>query len=121
MPGKRPRKKGEKVRVPFRRNRSPKRRDKDWTERARVAEGHDLEGARSESVVPKGEISRQRTIIVGGETGELHHGVVVAMRGLYADVDEGTRIVPCTIRRIIRTRLIEERGSIAAGDRGGVV
>lgn len=105
------------MRVPFRRNRSPKRRDKDWTERARAAEGHDLEGARSESVVPKGEISRQRTIIVGGEAGKLHHGVVVAMRGLYADVDEGTRIVSCTIRRIIRTRLIEERGSIAAGDR----
>lgn len=118
MPDKRPRKsKGEKVRVPFRRNRSPKRRDKDWTERARVAEGEDLEGARIESVVPKGDISRQRTIIVGGETGELHRGVVVAMRGLYADVDEGDRVIPCTIRRIIRTRLIEERGSIAVGDR----
>ena len=122
MPDKRPRKsKGEKVRVPFRRNRAPKRRDKDWTERAREAEGHDLEGARIESVVPKGDISRQRTIIVGEETGELHRGVVVAMRGLYADVDDGKRIVPCTIRRIIRTRLIAERGSIAVGDRVGFV
>ena len=95
MPDKRPKKsKGEKVRVPFRRNRSPKRRDKDWTERARVAEGEDVEGVRVESVVPKGDISRQRTIIVGEETGELHRGVVVAMRGLYADVDDGTRIIP---------------------------
>jgi len=71
--------------------------------------------------VPKGDISRQRTIIVGGESGEIHRGVVVAMRGLYADVDEGTSIVPCTIRRIIRTRLIADRGSIAVGDRVGFV
>lgn len=119
MPDERPRKrKGEKVRVPFRRNRAPKRRDKDWTDRARDAEGHDLEGARVESVVPKGDISRQRTIIVGDEKAkQMQRGVVVAMRGLYADVDDGTRVVPCTIRRIIRTRLIEERGSIAVGDR----
>jgi ribosome biogenesis GTPase len=43
------------------------------------------------------------------------------MRGLYADVDDGNRIIPCTIRRIIRTRLIAERGSIAVGDRVGFV
>lgn len=123
MPDEKPRKKrGEKVRVPFRRNRSPKRRDKDWTSRARDAEGHDLESARIESVVPKGDISRQRTIIVGEvPPEELHRGVVVAMRGLYADVDDGTRTVPCTIRRILRTRLIEERGAIAVGDRVGFV
>ena len=122
MPAKRPKKsKGEKVRVPFRRNRSTRRRDNDWTERARDAEGQDVDSARNESVVPKGDISRQRTIIVGEETGEMHRGVVVAMRGLYADVDDGTRIIPCTIRRIIRTRLIAERGSIAVGDRVGFV
>lgn len=123
MPDEKPKKsKGEKVRVPFRRNRSPKRRDKDWTNRAREAGGHDLESARIESVVPKGDISRQRTIIVGDEpVGEHRRGVVVAMRGLYADVDDGTRVVPCTIRRILRTRLIEERGAIAVGDRVGFV
>ncbi len=116
-----PKSKGEKVRVPFRRNRSTRRRDNDWTGRARDAEGQDVDSARNESVVPKGDISRQRTIIVGEETGELHRGVVVAMRGLYADVDDGTRVIPCTIRRIIRTRLIAERGSIAVGDRVGFV
>ncbi len=122
MPAKQPKKsKGEKVRVPFRRNRSTRRRDNDWTGRARDAEGQDVDSARNESVVPKGDISRQRTIIVGEETGEMHRGVVVAMRGLYADVDDGTRIIPCTIRRIIRTRLIAERGSIAVGDRVGFV
>ena len=124
MPDERPRKsKGEKVRVPFRRNRAPKRRDKDWTGRGRDAEGHDVEAARVESVVPKGDISRQRTIIVGEErpAGEVHRGVVVAMRGLYADVDDGSRTIPCTIRRILRTRLIDDRGAIAVGDRVGFV
>jgi ribosome biogenesis GTPase len=124
MPGKRPRKsKGEKVRVPFRRNRSPKKRDKDWTGRGRDAEGHDVEAARIESVVPKGDISRQRTIIVGQDrpAGEIHRGVVVAMRGLYADVDDGTKVVACTIRRILRTRQIDDRGAIAVGDRVGFV
>jgi len=124
MPDERPRKsKGEKVRVPFRRNRSPKKRDKDWTGRGRDAEGHDVEAARIESVVPKGDISRQRTIIVGEErpAGEVHRGVVVAMRGLYANVDDGTKMVACTIRRILRTRLIDDRGAIAVGDRVGFV
>lgn len=114
--------KGEKVRVPFRRNRSPRRRDKDWTDRARDAGGHDLEAVRSEQVVPRGDLSRQRTIIVGDETRtDLIGGVVVAVRGLYADVDDGRQIVPCTIRRVLRTRLIKERGPLAAGDRVGFV
>ena len=114
--------KGEKVRVPFRRNRSPRRRDKDWTDRARDAGGHDVEAVRSEQVVPRGDLSRQRTIIVGDETRtDLISGVVVAVRGLYADVDDGRQIVPCTIRRVLRTRLIKERGPLAAGDRVGFV
>ncbi len=114
--------KGEKIRVPFRRNRSARRRDNDWTVKGREGDDHELDATRVESVVPKGDLSRQRTIIVGDETRtDLIRGVVVAVRGLYADVDDGQRVVPCTIRRVLRTRLIEERGPLAAGDRVGFV
>lgn len=112
--------KGRKVRVPFRRNRAKPARRKDWTEQARSAEGHDLDESRSESVVAKGELSRQRTIIVSDDQTEarpdLRRGVVVAMRGLYADVDDGARVWPCTIRRVLRTRLIDERHPVTIGD-----
>ena len=32
------------------------------------------------------------------------NGTGVAMRGLFADVDDGERVWPCTIRRIVRSR-----------------
>jgi ribosome biogenesis GTPase / thiamine phosphate phosphatase len=113
--------KGKKVRVAFRRNRSKPPRPKDWTERARDAEDREIDSSQSESVVAKGDLSRQRTIIVGDDAaelgGDLRAGVVVAMRGLYADVDDGDRVRPCTIRRVLRTRLIEERHPVTIGDR----
>lgn len=115
---KKPSKRGEKVRVPFRRNRSPRRRQKDWTDHGPQAGEQTPE--QSESVVPKGAMSRKRTIIVGREPqagDEPHRGVVLAVRGLYADVDDGERIWPCTVRRILRTRFINERNPITAGDR----
>ena len=114
--------KGEKVRVPFRRNRSTRCRDKDWTDKGREGDDKDLDVTRGERVASKGDLSRQRTIIVGDETRtDLVKGVVIAIRGLYADVDDGRRVVPCTIRRVLRTRLIAERGPLAAGDRVGFV
>lgn len=112
--------KGEKVRVPFRRNRSGRARVKDWTQQARESGGHDLEGARSENVAAKGEVSRQRTIIVSDpETlpAGWRLGTVVAMRGLYAEVDDGERVRPCTVRRVLRTRLIQDRHPVTVGDR----
>jgi ribosome biogenesis GTPase len=42
---------------------------------------------------------------------------VVAVRGLYADVDDGKNVRPCTVRRVLRTRLIEERHPVTVGDR----
>lgn len=115
---KKPSKKGEKVRVPFRRNRNPRQRQKDWTDHG--PEVGEQTPEQSESIVPKGAMSRKRTIIVGGDAEEgasLRRGVVVAVRGLYADVDDGERLWPCTMRRILRTRFIKERNPITAGDR----
>jgi len=112
---------GRKVRVPFRSNRSVRRRRSDWTQQAREAEDHEIDAERSESVTAKGELSRRRTVIVpDGDAvpGEaLRRGTVVAMRGLYADVDDGQKAWQCTVRRVLRTRLIEERHPVTVGDR----
>lgn len=118
-PDKRRGKGGKKVRVPFRRNRSVRHRSTDWTKKALDAEGHELDTEKRESVMAKGELSRQRTIKDDADalSEDLPRGVVVAMRGLFADVDDGERIWSCTIRRVLRTRLIEERHPVTVGDR----
>jgi ribosome biogenesis GTPase len=110
-------KEGEKVRVPFRRNVGPRRRMKDWREAAESDQhGH---SAQTESIVAKGRLSRKRTIIVRRDQGlpeGVRRGTVIAVRGLYADVDDGERLWPCTIRRVLRTRLIKERNAVTVGD-----
>lgn len=111
---------GRKVRVPFRRNRGQRARKKDWTQEALAGDDHDVDAPQVEGVVAKGDLSRHRTIIVdeeGGASGDWHAGIVIAMRGLFAEVDDGTRIWPCTVRRVLRTRLIKERHPVTVGDR----
>lgn len=110
----------KKVRVAFRRNRSKRARDTDWTRRAREAEDHEVDADRGESVTAKGDLSRRRTITVRDNDSALeglHVGTVVAMRGLFADVDAGQRVYPCTVRRVLRTRLTGERNPVTVGDR----
>lgn len=112
---------GKKVRVSFRRNRAKRPRETDWTKRARDTEDKVLDAERTESLSGKGTLSRRRTIIVpeygSDNVSDLPVGVVVAMRGLYADVDDGDRIRLCTVRRVLRTRLIRERHPVTVGDR----
>lgn len=110
--------KGRKVRVDFKRNRGAKTRKKNWTE-AGMAEGsEDLDAASTERIRAKGDLSRRRTIIEGEPApGHWQNGVVIAMRGQFADVDDGRQVWPCTVRRILRTRLIKERHPVAVGDR----
>ncbi|UCE58521.1 MAG: ribosome small subunit-dependent GTPase A [Phycisphaerales bacterium] len=120
-PGKRRSKKGRKVRVDLRRNRSKPRRIGDWTQQARDEQESALDATNSEQIVPKGELSRRRTVFIHDETDRdaegLNKGTVIAMRGLYADVDDGERVWPCTVRRMLRTRLIEGRHPVTVGDR----
>jgi ribosome biogenesis GTPase len=112
---------GKKVRVAFKQNRAKPRRVNDWTDQAKENEDYELDSVSSESVVAKGDLSRRRTIIVpdGDEApdADLRSGVVVAMRGLIAEVDDGERVWPCTVRRVLRTRLIEGRHPVTIGDR----
>lgn len=115
-----PRKRGKKVRVDLRRNRGKTVRDKSaWTQRFEEGAIEQDDARKSESVRAKGDLSRKRTIIVGVETDEAtwRRGTVVAMRGLVAEVDDGEHVWACTIRRMLRTRQIDERHAVAIGDR----
>jgi ribosome biogenesis GTPase len=119
QPHRRRSKEGEKVRVPFRRNRAAPPRDKDWKQRGGESDDRAADSPSSENIVAKGDLSRRRTVIVHDDAADrpgVHQGVVVAMSGLYADVDDGARIWNCTIRRILRTRLITGRHPVAVGD-----
>lgn len=119
--GKNPTGGGDKVRVPFRRNRGKRKRVTDVTQEANQTEGFDIESGRDERVVAKGDLSRHRTVIVGGDGDRSNEGqvdgVVVAMRGRYAEVDDGTRVWQCSVRRVLRTLRIEERNAVTVGDR----
>lgn len=114
------RKQGRKVRIDLRRNRSRTVREKtEWTRRVQEGdlEQDDVKGI--ESVRSKGEFSRKRTVILHDGTAAergLNNGVVVAMRGQVAEVDDGASLWACTTRRMLRTRLIKERGPLTVGD-----
>jgi ribosome biogenesis GTPase len=115
-----PQKRGRKVRVDLRKNRGKIARDKrDLTRRLHVGDESVEDLAREESVRPKGDLSRKRTIVIeeqGADRKDLRDGVVVSVRGLIAEVDDGVQRWACTIRRLLRTRLIEERVPITVGD-----
>lgn len=121
MPGGSSRKrKSAKQRVHFRRNRLKPARQKQWD----VSEGEDAaveDAATTESVRAKGDLSRKRTIVDRAgrdrtDAGRLAGGKVIAVRGQFVEVDDGERIWPCAVRRVLRTRLIAERSPVACGD-----
>lgn len=116
-PSPRRRRPGRKVRVPLRRNRGRPGRIKDWTRRVGETDDAEIDAKTGERVAGKGDLSRHRTVIVGAEAPpDLRRGTVVALRGAFCDVDDGARIWPCTVRRILRTRLTGERHPVATGD-----
>ncbi|MFQ5430204.1 MAG: ribosome small subunit-dependent GTPase A [Phycisphaerae bacterium] len=114
---------GRKVRVAFRKNREKAARDKSqWTRHHREDHVEHEDAIQQESVRAKGSLSRKRTIIVReGANGEavLRQGIVIRMRGLIAEVDDGQAHWACTIRRLLRTQSIKERHPVTVGDRVG--
>ncbi len=117
--GKRSKNSGRKVRVDFRKNRSQPARAKDWKRRTDQG-SEDAEQPAVENVVAKGDLSRRRTVIEPAEVGTPTvglEGTIVAVRGLIAEVHDGSRVWPCTVRRVLRTRRIDRHHPIAVGDR----
>ena len=112
--------KSVKRRVHFRRNRLKPARQKRWD--TLHDEDTTVEDAvTSESVRTKGELSRKRTIVERADrdrtdAGRLASGKVIAVRGQFVEVNDGERLWPCAIRRLLRTRLIAERSPVTVGD-----
>jgi ribosome biogenesis GTPase len=113
-----------KVRVRFRQNRQARRRSDDWTRRYQTEQDAVEDAARSESVRAKGALSRKRTIVVDDQDApvvdkqEWHSGLVIKVHGLIATVrDDASRVWECTVRRVLRTLLIESRSPVTVGDR----
>lgn len=122
MPPKR--RKTRKVRVDFRQNRQQRRRSDDWTRRYQDDRDRLVDERLSESVRAKGELSRKRTVIRDEDDAPLvdeglwRSAVVTAVHGLVCRVhDERGRRWDCTVRRVLRTLLIEQRSSVTVGDR----
>lgn len=106
-------------RVDFRQNRLRPARRKQWT----LPDDHDPEAedaATWESVRAKGELSRKRTVIDKSEETGLEarrlRGRAIAVRGAFVEVLDGDRLWLCTVRRVLRTRLIRERAPVVVGD-----
>jgi len=126
--------KKKKVRVDLRKNRSKPARQRGWTRSFQEHGGEDDQGRSKESVRPKGEMSRRRTIIqddtsqtpAGAESSDMpavdisacQPGRVLRVHGLFSDVgsDDG-RIFRCGVRRLLRTLAIDERSIVTTGDR----
>jgi ribosome biogenesis GTPase len=109
-----------KIRIDLRRNRAERTRDQgEFTRLVRAGDDRQEETESAENVRAKGELSRKRTIVLHDEkpgAGRVHRGLVVAMRGRIAEVDDGEQLWACTVRRLLLTRLIKERHPLAVGD-----
>jgi len=113
-----------KARVGFRQNRQVRRRSDEWTRQYRAEEEQLEDTELSESVRAKGALSRKRTILVDENDApivdELHwrRGRVTKVHGRVCFVnDDEHRAWECTVRRVLRTLLIESRAPVAVGDR----
>ena len=118
------RRRSRKVRVDFRQNRQARRRSDEWTRKYRAEEQEIEDTQRVESVRAKGDLSRRRTVIVGEnelpavDESEWVHGLVARVHGLICTVhDEAGHRWECTVRRVLRTLLIESRSPVIVGDR----
>jgi len=113
-----------KVRVEFRQNRQSRRRSDEWTRQYHAAEQGLEESRRGETVRAKGDLSRKRTILVDQrdahavDESQWLRGTIVKVHGLIAFVrDEAGHQWECTVRRVLRTLLIESRSPVTVGDR----
>ncbi|MBI4582079.1 MAG: ribosome small subunit-dependent GTPase A [Planctomycetes bacterium] len=108
-------------RVAFRQNRQQPGRRKDWTRRDQADPAVE-DAAVWETVRAKGELSRKRTVAERaqpaspGDGSAFLRGTVIAVRGQFVEVDAGGRTWMCTVRRVLRTKLIEGRHPVVAGD-----
>jgi ribosome biogenesis GTPase len=123
-------KRSKKIRVDFRKNRQPRARRTNWTREFQQDATADHVAPTHETIRPKGEMSRRRTILVESDAGSssAEHaqpveagwlaGRVLSTGGNVAAVEVADgRTFTCAVSRVLRTITIEERSALAAGDR----
>ncbi len=126
-------KKNRQFRADFRKNRTPKARETQWT-RQFHAEGADPkdETVHGERVSGKGNLTRKRTVrgiavdsdatgqnvLLEVDTSTCRQGRVLSVHGLSSTVetDDGAHF-KCATRRILKTLATDQRHVVAAGDR----
>ncbi|HEX7446604.1 MAG TPA: ribosome small subunit-dependent GTPase A [Pirellulales bacterium] len=118
------------VRADFRKNRSARARQGDWTRKFKTESGEGEDAAYQERVSGKGELSRKRTVrgVTAGDDGlgvaldvdeaACLRGRVLAVHGLISTVeaDDGAHY-QCAVRRLLKTLHTDLRHVVAAGDR----
>lgn len=124
-------KKKQKIRALFRKNRVRRARQDDWTQQFESHGFAEDESARTERISGKGEIARKRTI-VGTEVDDESQGVsvlrdvdeeaclrgrVLSVHGLVSNVEAEGTVYKCSVRRILKTLATDQRHIVAAGDR----
>jgi len=126
--------KKKKIRVELRKNRSKPPRDRQWT-RGFEEHGFSEEATlNSERVRTKGELSRKRTIVQdvnaaptteqdatampAVDAAVCRPGRVLRVHGLQSVVElEDGRPLRCTVRRLLRSLVTDERSIVTTGDR----
>lgn len=111
--------KKKKVRVELRKNRTKPPRANDLTEQFQTDADAAGDAVGGERVRAKGDISRQRTVIVGEVPGaDLLPGRVLRVHGLYSYVEVADgRVFRCTVRRVLKSLTTDERSIVTTGDR----
>jgi ribosome biogenesis GTPase / thiamine phosphate phosphatase len=125
-------KKNEKIRADFRKNRNVRTRQNDLTKDFDRATADDLDSQKGERVSGKGELTRKRVIVgevVADDDGALSlqrdvdknvclEGRVLRVMGLLSDVRaENGRLFRCATRRLLKTMSTDQRHVVATGDR----
>jgi ribosome biogenesis GTPase len=121
-------KKKQKIRANFRKNRTSRARQHDWTRKFADQDAAAEDTAREERLSGKGELTRKRTVIstlvaddadqVQLDVGEeCRVGRVLSVHGLTSAVEAADgKVYQCATRRILRTLATDERHVVAAGD-----
>jgi len=125
--------KKKRIRTDFRKNRSQRARQSDWTRRYQEHGFEEEDPILQERISGKGELSRRRTV-VGDPVEEPEdagldillevdqstclRGRVLDVQGLLSTVRaEDGRLFRCATRRLLKTLSTDQRHVVAAGDR----
>ncbi len=122
--------KKRKIRVDLRKNRYRPPREHGWTREYHSHGFEEDDTRREERVRAKGELSRRRTVIADTTPGDAGSaampavdagclpGRVLRVQGLWSMVvAEDGRQFRCSVRRLLRNLVIDERNIVTAGDR----